>query len=214
MKIGVNVRFLLQNRLEGLGRFTYETVRRIVLAHPEHEFIFFFDRPFAPEFVFAPNITPVVLYPPARHVFLFLAWFEVAIPYILRKHKCDVYFSPDGFGTLFAPCPTVVVSHDLAYLHRPNDIAGLVRWYYNLMQPKHLAKANHIFTVSEHGKQALLEAFPTIKNEKVDVAYNSVEVGYFKKIPSVMQHQIRAEFAEGKPYFFYTQKCFGFIKGV
>jgi glycosyltransferase involved in cell wall biosynthesis len=203
MKIGVNVRFLLQNRLEGLGRFTYETVKRIVLAHPEHEFIFFFDRPFASEFIFAPNITPVVLYPPARHIFLFFAWFEVAIPYALRKYKCDVYFSPDGFGTLFSPCPTVVVSHDLAYLHRPNDVAPLVRWYYNLMQPKHLAKASHIFTVSEHGKQAILDAFPTIKNEKVDVAYNSVEAGYFRKISSVMQHAIGTEFADGKPYFFY-----------
>lgn len=203
MKIGVNVRFLLRDRLEGLGRFSYEITQRMVLAHPEHEFIFFFDRAFAEEFVFAANVTPVVLYPSARHVFLFFAWFEVVIPWALHKYGCDVYLSPDGFGTLFAPCPTVVVSHDLAYLHRPDDVSGLVEWYYNLMQPKHLAKASHIFTVSEHGRQALLAAFPTIKKEKVDVAYNSVTENYFTKISEIEQKNTRHKFSKNKQYFFY-----------
>lgn len=203
MKIGVNVRFLLRDRLEGLGRFTYEVTRRMVLAHPEHEFIFFFDRAFAQEFVFAENVTPVVLHPPARHVFLFFAWFEVAVPYALRKYECDVYFSPDGFGTLFSPCPTVIVSHDLAYIHRPDDVSPLVRWYYNTMQPKHLAKASHIFTVSEQGRQTLLTAFPKIKKTQVGVAYNSVTENYFTKIDEIEQQKTRHEYSNGKPYFFY-----------
>jgi glycosyltransferase involved in cell wall biosynthesis len=203
MKIGVNVRFLLRDRLEGLGRFTYEVVRRMVAAHPEHEFIFFFDRAYAEEFVFAPNVTPVILQPPARHVFLFFAWFEVAIPWALRKYGCDAYFSPDGFGTLFSPCPVVIVSHDLAYIHRPTDVSPLVRWYYNTMQPKHLAKASHIFTVSEDGKKTLLQAFPNIAETQVSVAYNSVTENYFTKINKIEQQNIRHKFSDGKPYFFY-----------
>ena len=59
MRIGVNTRLLLTGKMDGIGWFTAETVRRIVLAHPEHEFFFFFDRKPDPQFVFATNVTPV-----------------------------------------------------------------------------------------------------------------------------------------------------------
>ena len=61
MKIAVNTRFLLSHKMEGFGWYTYETISRIVKAHPEHEFVFFFDRPFDKKFVFAKNVIPVVL---------------------------------------------------------------------------------------------------------------------------------------------------------
>jgi hypothetical protein len=56
--------------MEGFGWYTYETISRIVKNHPEHEFVFFFDRPFDEQFVLAENVTPVVLNPPARHPIL------------------------------------------------------------------------------------------------------------------------------------------------
>ena len=43
MKIAINTRFLLPNRLEGIGWFTYQTTKRWVEAHPEHEFVFIFS---------------------------------------------------------------------------------------------------------------------------------------------------------------------------
>ena len=52
MRIAVNTRFLLPNRLEGIGWFSFEVLRRLVEQHPEHEFIFFFDRPYDERFYF------------------------------------------------------------------------------------------------------------------------------------------------------------------
>lgn len=60
MVIAVNCRLLQKNRLEGIGWFTFETLKRITVAHPEHQFLFIFDRPWAPEFIFSENITPIV----------------------------------------------------------------------------------------------------------------------------------------------------------
>src|SRR4051812_39594175 len=85
MRIAVNTRLLLKGKLEGIGWFTHQTLERIVRDHPEHEFIFFFDRPYDPSFVFAKNVTPVVVSPPARHPILFLMWFDLSIPLMLRK---------------------------------------------------------------------------------------------------------------------------------
>ena len=36
MKIAVNTRLLLEGRLEGIGWFAYETLKRITKNHPEH----------------------------------------------------------------------------------------------------------------------------------------------------------------------------------
>ena len=44
MRIGINTRFLLSSKMEGFGWYTFEIAKRLVLNHPEHEFVFFFDR--------------------------------------------------------------------------------------------------------------------------------------------------------------------------
>lgn len=64
MHIAVNTRLLLADRLEGIGWFTHEILRRWVCAHPEHTFYFLFDRKPDPAFIFADNVKPVVLFPP------------------------------------------------------------------------------------------------------------------------------------------------------
>jgi hypothetical protein len=40
VKIAINTRTLLAGKLEGIGWFTNELVKRMVLNHPEDEFIF------------------------------------------------------------------------------------------------------------------------------------------------------------------------------
>ena len=86
MRIGVNTRFLIKDKLEGVGVFSYNIVKRMVLQHPDVEFFFFFDRKFDERFIFAENVTPVVVGPQARHPLLWFAWFEVSLLYYLKKH--------------------------------------------------------------------------------------------------------------------------------
>jgi hypothetical protein len=85
MNIAINTRFLLPHKMEGFGWYTYEISKRLVEQHPEHTFYFFFDRKYDERFVFAKNVVPVVLHPPARHPFLFYLWFEVAVTKSLEK---------------------------------------------------------------------------------------------------------------------------------
>ena len=42
--IAVSTRFLVSRRLEGVARFTLETLQRIAPNHPEHRFVFLFER--------------------------------------------------------------------------------------------------------------------------------------------------------------------------
>ena len=83
MKIVVNTRLLQKDNLEGIGWFTYESLKRITHNHPEHQFYFLFDRPYSEEFIFSKNIEPIVSGPPARHPVLYYIWFEWVVPKIL-----------------------------------------------------------------------------------------------------------------------------------
>lgn len=202
MKIAVNTRFLLKNKLEGIGWFTYETLKRIVAAHPEDEFIFFFDRPYDESFVFGTNVTPVVLFPPARHPFLFYVWFEWAVSRALKKYQPDVFLSTDGFLTLSTDVKTVLVVHDIAHQHFPEQVSTIVRWYYNYYMPKFVNKATSILTVSEFSKQDIMAHYDVL-DEKITVTCNGCNP-QFKPLAVDQQAQIRAQYAQGKDYFIYV----------
>ncbi|HPE40222.1 MAG TPA: hypothetical protein PLI77_03940, partial [Bacteroidales bacterium] len=130
MRIVVNTRLLLKNRLEGIGWFSYETLKRITRNHPEHQFYFIFDRPFHEDFVFSENVTPIVSYPPARHPYLWYLFFEFGIPYYVNKIKPDIFLSPDGWMPLNLDCKTVNVIHDINFEHHPEFIMPKPLWYY------------------------------------------------------------------------------------
>ena len=96
MHVAVNTRFLLPgDHLEGIGRFTYETLLRLVAQHPEVTFHFLFDRAYDPRYLLGANVVPHVLRPPARHPFLFVAWFEGAVARWLARHRPAAFLSPD-----------------------------------------------------------------------------------------------------------------------
>jgi glycosyltransferase involved in cell wall biosynthesis len=172
LKIAVNTRFLLKDKLEGIGLYTLEVVKRMAAAHPEDEFIFFFDRPFDPSFVFSKNITPVVLSPPARHPLLFIAWFEWSVSRALKKYKVDVFLSPDNFLSLSTPTPTVLIVHDIAFTHFSENDKWINRQYYKFFTPRFLKRANTILAVSEFTKQDILSKFSFVEKNKITVAYN------------------------------------------
>lgn len=202
MKVAVNTRLLLKNRLEGIGNFILESFERITKAHSDHEFIFIFDRPFDPGFISRPNITPVVIPPPARHPVLFYLWFEYSIPFILKKTKADIFVSPDGFLSLKTRVPQIAVIHDINFHHRPNDLPSNISRYYNRNFPKFAMKANRVVTVSEFSKKDIGISFG-IEQSKIDVVYNGVNAR-FKPLSLQEIEKIKNQYSSGTDYFFYV----------
>jgi glycosyltransferase involved in cell wall biosynthesis len=202
MRIAVNARFLLPGKLEGLGWYTHELARRMALAHPEDEFIFFFDRPYDPAFVYAENVRPVVVFPPARHPLLWYCWFEWALPHFLRRFQPDVLFSPDAYLSLRSKIPTVLTVHDLLPLQHPEQVPWGPRVFYRHFLPKYIQKAEAVVTVSEYTRQAILAAVP-VPPEKVSVAYNGCRDA-FRPLNESDQAAVRQRYTGGAPYFFYA----------
>ena len=202
MKIAVNTRLLLNERLDGIGRFTDETLRIITSQHPEHRFFFYFDRKYDQKFIYNSNVQPVVLLPQARHPFLFLSWFEASLPLHFKFSKPDLFLSPDGFLSLTTKVKSVGVIHDLNFEHFPEDIPWLVRKYYKTMFPRFAQKASRIATVSEYSKMDIAETYG-ISPSKIDVVYNGAG-NIFKPLPVDEKQMVRQKFSKGSEYFFFV----------
>jgi glycosyltransferase involved in cell wall biosynthesis len=202
MVSAVNTRLLLKGRLEGIGRFTFETLTRITASHPEHTFIFLFDRPFSDEFVFAGNVIPVVVSPPARHPLLWYIWFEWQIPRVLRKYRADVFLSTDGYVSLRTKIPQVNVIHDINFVHRPKDLPWLTARYYNHYFPKFARIARKLVTVSEYSRGDISASFGIAK-EKIDVVYNGCNPAY-TPVSDEEKSKIRDKYTNGMPYFLFV----------
>jgi glycosyltransferase involved in cell wall biosynthesis len=203
MHVAVNTRFLLPGgHLEGIGRFTYETLQHLVAQHPEVTFHFLFDRAYDKRYLFGPNVVPHVLLPSARHPFLFVAWFEGAVAVWLARHRPAAFLSPDGFTTLNTRVPRVTVIHDLAFEHFPLDVGLLQRKYYHFFMPRFARASAQLVAVSEATKADIVQTYG-IAPEKISVAYNA-PADLFQPQTDEQQLRIRQKFSHGHPYFLFV----------
>ncbi len=202
MVIAVNTRLLLKGKLEGIGWFTYETLKRMTLNHPEHEFIFIFDRPYNKDYIFADNVIPVVIGPPTRHPVLWYLWFEFQIPRILKRYKADVFLSPDGYLSQRTDVPQLGVIHDINFVHRPDDLPWLKAKYYNHFFPKFARIAKRLATVSFYSKEDITRSFK-VDYDKIDVVYDGINQ-IFEPISQEEIKEVREKYTNGSPYFLFV----------
>jgi glycosyltransferase involved in cell wall biosynthesis len=193
---------LLKGRLEGIGWFTYETLKRITRDHPEHRFLFFFDRPYDEEFIFEKNVTPIVAGPQARHPFLFYLWFEFTVTRLLKKYKADLFLSPDGYLSLRSKVASLAVIHDLNFEHYPNDVPWLIRKYYRYFFPRFARKATRIATVSKASADDIQRQY-VIDPSTIDIVYDGANVT-FHPLGAEEIAATRHEISDGKPYFVFV----------
>jgi glycosyltransferase involved in cell wall biosynthesis len=193
---------LLNGKMEGIGYFTFETMKRITVSHPEAEFIFLFDRPFDAQFIFSDNIIPLAISPPARHPLLWYWWHEWSLPAVFKKYKPDYFISTDGYLSLSTDVQTLAVFHDINFEHYPKDLPFFNRLYYRHYFPKFAKKAKRIAAVSEFTKNDLIKCYG-IDPGKIDVVYNGVHEE-FKPVNESIRTETRKKFSNDQPYFLFV----------
>ena len=201
MRIAVNTRLLIKNKLDGIGRFSFEVLKRITTNHPDIEFHFIFDRPFSSEFIFSKNIIPHILSPQTRHPILWWIWFEIRLPKLIKKINPDLFFSPDGFISTKSSVPTVMTLHDINFEHRPRDLAWSHSFFYRKYFKQYAQLANHIITVSHFSKKDIIEKYQ-IPTNKISVMYNGIS-NIFKEIPKNQRINIQNQYSKGCEFFLF-----------
>jgi glycosyltransferase involved in cell wall biosynthesis len=201
-RIAVNTRLLKAGKLEGIGWFAWQSLRRIVEAHPEVQFHFLFDAPPSPEFLIHDNVTPHVVLPPARRIFLYKLWFDYLLPSRLRSIRPELFLSPDGFASLRTDVPQLPVIHDLNFEHHPEHLPPGVAHFYRSRFPRFAQLAARIATVSEYSKADIVQCYG-IHPDRIDVVYNGVNPEFKQAAPEEVT-QARARYTNGLPYVVYV----------
>ncbi len=192
----------MPGKLDGIGWFTFETLKRITTAHPEVDFIFLFDRKYSQKVIFGENVHPVILGPVTRHPMLWHIWFQLRIKKFLEKKQPDLFLSTDGFIPLGTKIPSVSVIHDINFVHRPGDLPWLVRKYYRYYFPRFAHRATRIVTVSEYSRRDIINQYE-ISEDKIDLAYDGVNERYHP-IGEEQAIEVRKTYTGGAPYFVFV----------
>lgn len=187
--------------MDGIGWFSYEVLRRISKNHPEHQFIFIFDRKISSKFIFPENVEVKVLPPQARIPMLWTFWFQYALPFFLKKIKADFFLSPEGWIPLNLKIPSLAVIHDLNFEHHPENIIESHRNYLLKYFPLFVKKASRIATVSQFSKKDISDTY-SIPLEKIDVVYNGVNE-IFRALDDEKINKIKKKLTNNANYFLF-----------
>lgn len=181
MKVAVNTRWLLKDRLEGMGWFTYSLMKRLVDNHPDVQFHFIFDRKPDESFRFGENVVFHTVAPQARHPLLWKVWNHFTVPRKLKRIKPDVYFSPDGMAALGWKGNQLLAIHDLNFEHHPEWIPHNVAKFYQKYMMMYAQKAQRLVCVSEYTLNDCVKTWG-IPKSKMDIVYNAPQ-GHFTYQP-------------------------------
>ena len=203
MRIAVNTRLLLKGSMEGIGWYGFETLSRIVKKHPEHEFIFLFDRPYSREFIFAPNVKGMWMPPPTRHLKLYPLWFQYALPFMINRSKADLFLSIDGHSTVATKIPTVLVIHDIYFHHHGDLLSSDWNNYLNYWTPRFANHAVRLATVSQYSKSDLVASYG-IDPQKIDVTPNGFNPRYAVELSELQKQEVRIQYSKGRPFFLFV----------
>lgn len=201
MRIALNARHLIKNRLEGVGTVTNEVMSRIVRDHPDDQFDYFFDRRIDQEFIHGTNVNGHSLFPPTRLPVLLRYWLNHPVKKQLLRNKPNLFFSPDGFLPLDLKVPKISMVHDISFLRNPLHLQPRHRRFYERWMPVFIKEADHIITVSDFSKKELIAGYD-LAPEKISVVYNGVSPA-FQPISEDAQAEVRNKFFGGHPFFLY-----------
>lgn len=203
IRIAVNTRYLIPNKMDGIGWFSYQTIKRIVEKHPEIHFYFLFDRTFHPEFIFADTITPIILSPPARHPILIYYWNEWAVPNLLNKLQPDLYLSLDGLVSRRAKYKQYAVLHDLNFIVFPEYLTYSVKKLYDYFLVKNIQHADRVATVSNFSKSEIVHHLNYPEN-KIDVVYSASNLNRIPDSNINDAIRLKNQYTKGMDYFIYV----------
>lgn len=172
MRIAVNTRWLIKDKLEGTGWYTHSLLERVTKDHPEVEFHFIFDRKPDESFRYGPNVKFHRVPPPARHPLLWKIWNHTMVPMKLRRIKPDLYFSPDGMAALGWKGKQLLTVHDLNFEHHPEWIPKNAAEYLQKYMVQYARSADRLICVSQATADDASRTWGIGMNN-MDVVYNA-----------------------------------------
>jgi glycosyltransferase involved in cell wall biosynthesis len=185
------------------GSFTnceYKQFLHLAISHPEENFIFIFNKPFAETFNFPENVTAVVVSRKKDSFLKWKIWYNFKIPIALKKHKEDIFISKSNIS-LKTKVSQLLISPDLTFIFQPSFLTKKDLRFFKKNTPRFLNKANEILVNSNFLKKEIIDRFK-INEEKIKVLYPKIQDD-FSGLNFEEKELIKEKYARGNEYFIY-----------
>ncbi|MDD2807177.1 MAG: glycosyltransferase family 1 protein [Patescibacteria group bacterium] len=205
MKIGVDIRSLLESQYSGISEYTYNLLAYLLaIDKKNHYFLFYNSRKSSPPPVFnQSNVTLKGFNFPNRFFNLAIELLKVAsIDKMIGG--VDVFLSPHFlFSNLSKDCRKINIVHDLTFELYPEFFTFKKRVWHHLINPsKKCHDADKIIAISQSTKNDIVKIY-NIPPEKITVIYNGINDKYFQPITDEQKNLVISKYNLTLPYILY-----------
>lgn len=184
MKIGVDIRVLLDKKYSGVASFTLNLLKNII-KKDEHNAYYFFYNSFKkfemPSFIPKDKIIST-RYP--NKIFNYFLQKKISYPHLDKLlGDVDIFYSPHiNFSSFSSKSKNIITIHDLSFLRYPEFFSKRKNfWHQAINIKKNIKKFHKIVAVSENTKKDIIELLE-VSPEKVEVVYPGLPEFSFSKI--------------------------------
>lgn len=179
MQIGINL-LPIRRDLTGVGVYAYNIIPELGKIDDENQYILFSNKENFDIFkIEKKNFRTVVLPFNAENVIVRIFWEQFILPFLLKKNRVDILFSPSTVMPIFSTCKNVICIHDLIPFHIYDKFTKVRSFYVRLMIKLSARRADKIFTVSKNSKKEI-EQICSIESSKIAITYNGVNKSIFE----------------------------------
>ncbi len=207
MKIGIDIRTLMDRRYSGVSNYTLGLVNELLRQDQVNEYKLYYNSgqdvsKRIPAFNFANAEVVATRYP--NKIFNYVMQKTLRRPLIDQMLGVDIFFMPHiNFVVLSEKCKKIITIHDLSWLRYPHFFSVRKNiWHYLINIKKLLAQFDIIVAVSENTKRDLMELLQIPEN-KIKVIYSGVNDGFRNNVTAEQITVIKKKYNLPKHYFFY-----------
>jgi glycosyltransferase involved in cell wall biosynthesis len=166
--------------------------------HPEHTFIFFFDKSSSP-LQLPSNATAVVLPLKGKSAWRRSLWQEWTLPRALKAQGIDLYLGMDGSLPLRSKIPANLFIPDMGFMHGVAGMRPSVQRFLQKNTAKYIQKAQRVLVLSQTAKEDVLQYMPDA-GAKLQLLSPGIPESY-RPLEWQEREDVKREFAWGVEYF-------------
>ena len=188
MRIGLEISPLALN-VSGIPNYIFRLLHGFASIDKENQYFLYTNRPVPFDLGLPDNFRTVILKRPLPR---FQLWFQIELPYMLKKNGIDVFHGLFSRLPFMLPVPGVLTVHDLSGYKMP--------WFHkrkthftNLMYPLFVKRASRIIAVSEFTAKELASCFPKA-SDKTTVVHEAAPPEYSEVMEKSELNRIREKY--------------------
>lgn len=197
MKIGVDIRSLMDKNFSGVSTFTYNLLLNLLETDKNNEYFLYYNSLAKVELPNLPSGVKIIKTTYPNKIFNYLMQKALNYPKLDQvMGGLDLFWAPHfNFFSLNKLVKKVVTVHDLSFIrYREFFSQRKNSWHRALNVRKILAEADKIMTVSLNSKLDIVDLF-SIPENKVKVVYSGLNKDFFKETSNAEERRVRDKLA-------------------